>query len=357
MKYLIHLLRFFLGVTFIISGMIKLNDPMGFAFKLEDYFAPNVLNLTFLEPYALALAILVCIAEIVLGVTLLLGYKKKLTLWLLLAMLVFFGFLTFYSAYYNKVTDCGCFGDAIKFTPWQSFTKDMVLLAVALVLFFWGQAYIKPLAKERTLLCLIILSVVGCGIFVYYVYNYLPVVDFRPYKIGANIPQGLLQPSGKITYHMTVILDGKETNITNNTGQIPKNSNGEYAKVIKMTSETPKPLMHDFYIEDKDRNSYFDEFMDKEKLILVVAYRIDRTDEAAFSKIKELTDRAMKEGYTVIGLTSQLDLAQNIIKKYELNFDFYFNDGTTLKTMIRANPGVVWLNKGTIVDKKHYNSL
>ena len=97
--------------------------------------------------------------------------------------------------------------------------------------------------------------------------------------------------------------------------------------------------------------------MDKEKLILVVAYRIDRTDEAAFSKIKELTDRAMKEGYTVIGLTSQLDLAQNIIKKYELNFDFYFNDGTTLKTMIRANPGVVWLNKGTIVDKKHYNSL
>ena len=153
---------------------------------------------------------------------------------------------------------------------------------------------------------------------------------------------------------MTVILDGKETNITNNTGQIPKNSNGEYAEVIKMTSETPKPLMHDF---DKDRNSYFDEFMDKEKLILVVAYRIDRTDEAAFSKIKELTDRAMKEGYTVIGLTSQLDLAQNIIKKYELNFDFYFNDGTTLKTMIRANPGVVWLNKGTIVDKKHYNSL
>ena len=132
MKYLIHLLRFFLGVTFIISGMIKLNDPMGFAFKLEDYFAPNVLNLTFLEPYALGLAILVCIAEIVLGVTLLLGYKKKLTLWLLLAMLVFFGFLTFYSAYYNKVTDCGCFGDAIKFTPWQSFTKDMVLLAVAL---------------------------------------------------------------------------------------------------------------------------------------------------------------------------------------------------------------------------------
>ena len=136
MKYLVQLCRILVGVTFIISGMIKLNDPMGFSFKLEDYFAPGVLNLPFLVPYALAFAIFVCIFEVVLGVTLLVGYKKKLTLWLLLAMLVFFGFLTFYSAYFNKVTDCGCFGDAIKFTPWQSFTKDLVLLALTLVVLF-----------------------------------------------------------------------------------------------------------------------------------------------------------------------------------------------------------------------------
>ena len=105
MKYLIQLCRILLGVTFIISGMIKLNDPMGFSFKLEDYFAPDVLNMPFLVPYTLTFAILVCIFEVVLGVTLLVGYKKKLTLWLLLAMLVFFGFLTFYSAYFHKVTD------------------------------------------------------------------------------------------------------------------------------------------------------------------------------------------------------------------------------------------------------------
>ena len=105
MKYLTHLLRLFLGITFIISGMIKLNDPMGFSFKLEDYFAPNVLGLPFLIPFALTFAIFVCIVEVVLGVMLLVGYQKKLTLWSLLAMLIFFGFLTFYSAYFNKVTD------------------------------------------------------------------------------------------------------------------------------------------------------------------------------------------------------------------------------------------------------------
>ena len=209
MKYLVQLCRILVGVTFIISGMIKLNDPMGFSFKLEDYFAPGVLNLPFLVPYALAFAIFVCIFEVVLGVTLLVGYKKKLTLWLLLAMLVFFGFLTFYSAYFNKVTDCGCFGDAIKFTPWQSFTKDLVLLALTLVVFF-GQKYIHPLTKGKLPLVVTCLSVLFCIIFVYYVYNHLPVKDFRVYKIGTNIPKGMELPPNAVTYYWTFKINGKQ---------------------------------------------------------------------------------------------------------------------------------------------------
>ena len=113
----------FVGVLFIISGLIKLNDPVGFSFKLQDYFAPDVLNMDFLSPYALMLAVVVVLVEVILGVMLLVGYAKKLTLWSLMGMIVFFTFLTFYSAYFNKVTDCGCFGDALKLTPWESFTK------------------------------------------------------------------------------------------------------------------------------------------------------------------------------------------------------------------------------------------
>ena len=117
MKYLIHISRLFVGVLFIFSGLIKLNDPIGFSFKLEEYFSVTVLDIPFLEPYALVIAVLVVVYEVILGVFLLIGYKPKFTLWNLLVMIVFFSFLTFYSAYFNKVTDCGCFGDAIKLTP------------------------------------------------------------------------------------------------------------------------------------------------------------------------------------------------------------------------------------------------
>ena len=143
MKVLVGVSRIFVGVLFIISGLIKLNDPVGFSFKLGDYFAPEVLNLPFLEPYALVIAILVVILEVLLGVMLIVGYAKKFTLWSLLLMIVFFTFLTFYSAYFNKVTDCGCFGDALKLTPWESFSKDVVLLILILFL-YKGSRYIQP---------------------------------------------------------------------------------------------------------------------------------------------------------------------------------------------------------------------
>ena len=117
MKYITHLSRILVGVLFLVSGFIKLNDPVGFSFKLEEYFSLGVLDLPVLMPFALAIAFFVVVFEVLLGVFLLLGYQLKFTLWSLLSMIVFFTFLTFYSAYFNKVTDCGCFGDAIKLTP------------------------------------------------------------------------------------------------------------------------------------------------------------------------------------------------------------------------------------------------
>ena len=135
MKYLIHISRIFVGALFIFSGLIKLNDPIGFSFKLEEYFGVTVLDLPLFEPYALVIAIFVVVFEVLLGVFLLIGYKPKFTVWSLLGMIIFFTFLTFYSAYYNKVTDCGCFGDAIKLTPWESFTKDIILLVFIIILF------------------------------------------------------------------------------------------------------------------------------------------------------------------------------------------------------------------------------
>lgn len=126
--------RIFVGVLFIISGLIKLNDPVGFSYKLTEYFGETVFNLPFLSPFALALALFIVVLEVVLGVFLLLGYKTKFTVWVLLLLILKFTFLTFYSAYFDVVKDCGCFGDALHLTPWQSFTKDVVLLLFILIL-------------------------------------------------------------------------------------------------------------------------------------------------------------------------------------------------------------------------------
>ena len=127
--------RLFVGILFIISGLIKLNDPIGFSYKLAEYFSEPVFNMPFFVPFSLALALFLVILEVVLGVMLLIGYKTKFTIWSLLILIVLFTFLTFYSAYFNVVKDCGCFGDALKVTPWQSFTKDIVLLFFILILF------------------------------------------------------------------------------------------------------------------------------------------------------------------------------------------------------------------------------
>jgi uncharacterized membrane protein YphA (DoxX/SURF4 family) len=128
MKYIVNISRILVGVLFILSGFVKLDDPLGFSYKLEEYFGADVLNLEFLIPYALGISVFVVVFEVVLGVFLLIGYKPKFTVWSLLLMIVFFTFLTFYSAYFDKVKDCGCFGDAVKLTPWGTFTKDIVLL-------------------------------------------------------------------------------------------------------------------------------------------------------------------------------------------------------------------------------------
>jgi uncharacterized membrane protein YphA (DoxX/SURF4 family) len=150
MRTVYHIIAFLVGGLFIFSGLIKINDPVGTQIKLEEYFEVFTQDFGpffhFFVPYALPIAVAMCVLEVVLGVALWVGFRPRLTRWSLLALIVFFTFLTFYSAYFNKVTDCGCFGDAIKLTPWQSFGKDVVLTGLILGL----MALAPARASERT---------------------------------------------------------------------------------------------------------------------------------------------------------------------------------------------------------------
>jgi uncharacterized membrane protein YphA (DoxX/SURF4 family)/peroxiredoxin len=357
MKIVVGFSRVFVAVLFLISGLIKLNDPVGFSFKLKDYFAPEVLNLEFLVPYALVIAIFVVIYEVLLGVMIFLGHAKKFTLWSLLLMIVFFTFLTFYSAYFNKVTDCGCFGDAIKLTPWESFNKDIVLLVFILILFF-KSSYIEPFFSKRLRSILVFASFVGCLAFGYWVLMHLPAKDFRPYKIDANITEGMSVPEGApeaiFEYDWKFDQNGVDKVITTN-GDYPK-ADGTFLEVDTREIQAGyEPPIHDFSIE-RDGTDFTTQFLEEENLIVVIAYNKGMTELEGYANIREVTNNAIKNGYKVIGLSaSSSKVMDAMVTKQRLNFKFYFCDETALKTIVRSNPGVLELNAGTILQKLHWN--
>ena len=357
MKYLVGISRIIVGALFIISGLVKLNDPVGFSFKLQDYFAPEVLDLGFLVPYSLLIAIVLVIIEVLLGISLLLGYMKRFTLWALLLMIVFFTFLTFYSAYFNKVTDCGCFGDAIPLTPWESFSKDIVLLVLILILFF-GQKYIRPIFTTGTRSFIVFVSFIGCLGITYYVLQHLPIIDFRPYKIGVNIQEGMNTPEDApkpvFEYKWKFKINGEEKIITN-TGEYPQ-VDGEFMNVeTTMLQEGYTPPIHDFMIE-RDGEDFTEHFLEMDNLLVIIAYSLGNTEKDGYRNVKDVTDEALKKGYNVIGLSaSSQEMTEALTEDYKLNFQFYFCDETTLKTIVRSNPGILELDKGTIKQKLHWN--
>ena len=359
MKVLVGVSRIFVGVLFIISGLIKLNDPVGFSFKLGDYFAPEVLNLPFLEPYALVIAVLVVILEVLLGVMLIVGYAKKFTLWSLLLMIVFFTFLTFYSAYFNKVTDCGCFGDALKLTPWESFSKDVVLLVLILVL-YKGSRYIQPFFSKGVRSITVFISLILCLWLGLHVLEHLPVIDFRAYKVGTNITKGMQTPANApravYQYNWSFDVDGQQKTVINR-GEDPKIDGTLLGVETSVLQKGYEPPIHDFSIE-RDGTDYTTQMLEEEHLLVVIAYNLNVAQNDGFIAIKEATDTALEKGYTVIGISaSSTPETEKLAAKYDLDFKFYFCDMTALKTIIRSNPSIIRLEKGTILQKLHFNDV
>ena len=304
--------RILVGALFIFSGFVKLVDPIGSQYKFQEYFSESVLNMEFLIPVALLFAIVLIVAEILLGVMILIGYKSKFTVWSLLILSLIFLFLTWYSAYYNKVTDCGCFGDAIKLTPWETFYKNVILIGLIVILLVKIE-FIKPIFKGKIPKLITFLSLAGFLFIVQHVLTHLPIIDFRAYAVGKNLQEGMQYPE-----------------------------DGSIAPV------------HDFMLEDTAQD-LAPILLEKEKLMLVIVNSLDKADVKGFPAIKEVSEKAMKKGYTVYGVSASFSDDLVLAKEREnLPFEFLFCDETTLKTMIRANPGVMILDKGTVMQKKNW---
>lgn len=357
---IIQFSRLFVGILFIISGLIKLNDPLGFSYKLDEYFSEPVFNMPFFIPFSLAIALFLVILEVVLGVMLLIGYKSKWTILNLLILVVLFTFLTFYSAYFDVVKDCGCFGDALHLEPWQSFMKDLVFLFFILILLY-NQKCIKPLFSDKIQNVLILTSIVLCSFMGYWVINHLPLKDFRSYKVGTNIKTAMEIPDDAPKSVVEMVFIYNVNGADKEFSEKDLSSLPEGAKFVdrkdKVIVQGYVPPIHDFKLE-LDENDKTQLILSKEKALLVIAYDLEKANVDALQKLNKLYKDASKKGYYVAIVTgSSNDIINAAKKKYGFDFDLLFCDATALKTIERANPSFVLLHYGTITQKVHYNDI
>lgn len=366
---LLRFSRFFVGALFIFSGLIKANDPLGFGYKLQEYF--EVFHTGFLNGMATGIAILLCTLEIVLGALLLLGFWSKKVAWGLLLLIIFFTLLTFISAAFKVVTSCGCFGDAIPLTPWQSFSKDLILLVLILIIFA-KKELIQPLFKkeatQRNIALAVTILSLGFGLFTY---NVLPVMDFLPYKVGAHIPSLMVIPPGEkpdefeIMYH----LKNKKTNAEKDMSdkaylktEIWKDNNweiiGEPTK--RLVKKGYEPKIKDLVITDASGTDYTKELIENPYYSLIfVAYDLKNTNENAIGKLNAIAINATQQFNirTVLLTSNSAQDAEAFIKKNNLFSEVFYADAVPLKSMVRANPGVLLLKNGVVINKWHYHNV
>lgn len=351
--------RIIIAIVFIFSGFVKCIDPTGFAIKMEEYLV--VFGMDFLIPLALTMSILMCGAEMLVGIMLLLNLKIKWAIWITVALMVFYTPLTLWLAISNKVTDCGCFGDAVVLTNWQTFLKNFVLDAFVVILIINRNHY-KDLFKPAIQIGAALGFALLIGAFEFYNLNHLPVIDFMPYKIGANIPQGMIAPVESNPDNSPVLLykkDGKVKEFT--LDNYPKNDT-TWKWIETRTNRNKKndlPPIHDFSIWTPDGQDITDMMLsDQGYTLLVIINSIKNADLKNIGAINRIVESAIAKGYTVYGLTSSLPEEFEAFKeKAKATYPLYMMDGTTLKTMIRSNPGLMLIKNGTVMGKWHHKQV
>lgn len=369
----VHLSRFLVGGLFIFSGFIKANDPLGFSYKLGEYFEVFKADsgMDFFESFAhiaLPLAIILCVSEMALGFMLLVGYKRELTLWLLFAQIAFFTFLTFYSACYNKVTTCGCFGDFLVLKPWTSFWKDIVLM-VLITLLLVGKEHVNELFSTLITASLTLIAIILSFAFPIYAYRNLPPFDFRAYKIGNSIKENM-KPGADYKpaeYESGFIYEnlktGKQEHFTMKNYPWQDTLNWKWVATdnILIHDAINPPKIVDFSINSLDGVPMTDSILNnKNYMFLLVCYDLSKTeeDETLHAKINDLYKLAQTDKVNVLALTaSDAKLIDNYKHQHQALYDFAQADGIVLKTMVRANPGLILIKDGTVIMNWHHNNF
>ena len=357
MRILALISRIFTGLVFVFSGFVKAVDPMGSTYKFIDYF--NAFHIGFLEPLALPLSVFLSSAELIIGFALLTGFRLRIASIALFVFMVFFTILTFILAIFNPVTDCGCFGDALILTNWQTFWKNVVLMAPTLFLFVKRKEFNFRFGKiyETASLLVVFLLTVWFSV---WNYRHIPLLDFRPYKIGTNIPEAMIIPEGAPSdvYDTRLIyrnkLSGKDKEFT--LEDFPRDT-AEWIfvdAISTLVSRGYEPPIHNFSIIAPDRTDLTSMVLADESFTFVlIAHSLSKANSDALVKAGDyykLAQALPDVGF--IALTASTSgLIDQVRDTLNLPYDFCLTDEITLKTIVRSNPGLLLLKKGTIVGK------
>ncbi len=377
MKKLVTLVRIVVGILFIFSGLVKANDPLGLSYKMQEFFEiwntglasttfflSKILISTFhfLHEYSLALSVILIAFEIIAGAALLLGWRMKIIGKLLLAMIVFFTFLTAYAYFSGKFKNCGCFGDCLPITPATSFFKD-IILTILIVFLILKQNLIQPLFTRRPNFIAILAVILFSFGFQWYVLTYLPVIDCLPYKVSNNIKEKMKIPAGAITdsFSIRFIYEKEGKRFEFSPAELPSDL-GSYKYVDRLDKQIRKgnaePPIKGFALTDANNNDYTSIVLAEEKCLLLFSENLSLASSNWQNEMSKVYAHANKLNIPVYLVTTSIDVAQKTLSNTTLtDMQIFKCDFTAIRTAARANPALYFLKKGTIVHKWSYKQF
>lgn len=363
LKIVVEISRILLGITFIFSGFVKAIDPLGTTYKIQDYLTS--FGLVSLHDLALPMSIILCAGEFCLGIFILFGLYRKWTSRLLFLVMLFMTPLTLYLAIANPVQDCGCFGDALIITNWQTFFKNIVLLACSIVVLIWHQKITNLFTGK--FYWFVGLYIVVCSIaFCIYSIKHEPIIDFRPYKVGANIPQLMTVEEDKAPVFENIFIyekDGVKKEFTEDNYPWEDSTWVFVDRQSKLIKAGEEPLIRDFSInrlyltQDKtaieaEEDITSEVLSDSSYTFLMIAYSLTDMNQDYLSSFEDVNNYARDHQYKFYCLTSSpRDVILQLEKENITNFDFCLSDERSLKTIVRSNPGLILLKNGVIINK------
>lgn len=359
----VEISRIILGVTFVFSGLVKAIDPLGTVYKIEDYF--TAFGLPELHPLAFGLSILQCAGEFCLGLFMLLGLYRKWTSILVFLVMLFMTPLTLYLAIANPVEDCGCFGDAIIISNWQTFFKNVLLIACSVLTLIYHQKITNLFTGKFYWFVALYIIVFSVGFCMYNYYNE-PIIDFRPYKAGNNIAELMTVEDDKAPVYKNVLIyekDGLKKEFTEDNYPWEDSTWVFVDRVSKLIKAGEEPVISDFAVERLYLNSDRTEVEGQEDItseilsdstytFLMISYSLTEMRESYLSRFEDVNNYAKENGYKFYCITSSpIETMLKLEKENITNFNFCTADERVLKTMTRSNPGLMLLKNGVIINK------